>query len=411
MTTLACAAIHVSVLRMASRVASSRSGSKRTPCSSSRGGTASTTRRALNSTMSSPSTNARVIWSPLSPTDIRIWPRCVRPGGKSAASLSTSCAIPPGRRRAPSWILFPSMRSGILSGSFRCSMEPSSCWGISESSSSATKLLIKGCVSGQNQVGPRSIARLDPALTTDRMRPPRCSRASNKPTDLPCRCRLLASTTPHNPPPMIAVPNIDQPTRLATHPWLCKIRARSDPARQNPRFARLSKQLAQNLIIPYAAPLRMEIDMNVTLDFVNCPQEELKALLDGGTLTIYSVARPLTADKPVERSGTLATFTFASPAFGAASDGLENPVFTANPVAASSVGTPGFARARKADGTVIADFSAGPGDREIKFSEVSFSQGAPVKVTAFKFIAEGGWPERPEYYDTRPRTGFPMPTT
>ncbi len=68
--------------------------------------------------------------------------------------------------------------------------------------------------------------------------------------------------------------------------------------------------------------------MNVTLDFVNCPQEELKALLDGGTLTIYSVARPLTADKPVERSGTLATFTFASPAFGAASDGLENPVFS-----------------------------------------------------------------------------------
>lgn len=151
--------------------------------------------------------------------------------------------------------------------------------------------------------------------------------------------------------------------------------------------------------------------MNVTLDFVGRSLDELKALLDGGTLTIYSVARPLTADKPVERSGTLATFTFASPAFGAASDSLESPIFAANPVPASSVGTPGFARARKADGTTIADFSAGPGDREVKFSEVSFSQGAPVKVTAFRFIAEGGWPERPEYYDTRPRPGFPMPTT
>jgi hypothetical protein len=155
----------------------------------------------------------------------------------------------------------------------------------------------------------------------------------------------------------------------------------------------------------------MEIGMNVTLDFVGRSLDELKALLDGGTLTIYSVARPLTADKPVERSGTLATFTFASPAFGAASDSLESPIFAANPVPASSVGTPGFARARKADGTTIADFSAGPGDREVKFSEVSFSQGAPVKVTAFRFIAEGGWPERPEYYDTRPRPGFPMPTT
>lgn len=151
--------------------------------------------------------------------------------------------------------------------------------------------------------------------------------------------------------------------------------------------------------------------MNVTLEFVSSNQDELKALLDGGSLTIYSVARPLTADQPVERSGILATFTFASLAFGAASDGVETPSFAANPVPASSVGTPGFARARKADGTVIADFSAGPGDREVKFSEVSFSQGAPVKLTAFRFIAEGGWPERPEYYDTHPRTGYPMPAT
>jgi hypothetical protein len=146
------------------------------------------------------------------------------------------------------------------------------------------------------------------------------------------------------------------------------------------------------------------------MDVAACSLDELKALLDGGTLTVYSVARPSTADQPVERSGTLATFTFASPAFGAAADGVENPVFAANPIAATSVGTPGFARARKADGSVVADFSAGPGDREIKFSEVSFSQGAPVKVTTFKFIAEGGWPEKPEYYDTRPRSGYPMPT-
>jgi hypothetical protein len=154
----------------------------------------------------------------------------------------------------------------------------------------------------------------------------------------------------------------------------------------------------------------MEIEMNIALPFVQCSVEELKALLDGGTLTVYSVARPITADRPVDRSGALATFTFASPAFGAASNGLENPVFAANPVVASHVGTPGFARAVKADGTVVGDFSAGPGDREIKFSEISCTQGAPVTLTRFKFIMEGGWPEKPEYYDTRPRSGFPMPT-
>ena len=150
--------------------------------------------------------------------------------------------------------------------------------------------------------------------------------------------------------------------------------------------------------------------MNVTTDLAACSLDELKTVLDGGSLTVYSVARPLSADHPVERSGVLATFTFAAPAFTAAADGVETPVFAANPVPASSVGTPGFARARKADGTVVADFSAGPGDREVKFSEVSFSQGAPVKIATFKFIAEGGWPEKPDYYDTRPRAGYPMPT-
>src|SRR6266545_7874753 len=143
----------------------------------------------------------------------------------------------------------------------------------------------------------------------------------------------------------------------------------------------------------------MEIDMNIALAFAECSVEELKALLDGGTLSVYSVARPSTVDRPVDRSGLLATFTFESPAFAAASDGLENPIFAANPVAANSVGTPGFARALKADGTVVADFSAGPGDREIKFLEVSCSHGAPVTLTKFKFIPEGGWPEKPEYYD------------
>ena len=81
-----------------------------------------------------------------------------------------------------------------------------------------------------------------------------------------------------------------------------------------------------------------------------------------------------------------------------------------NPVAAATVGTPGFARAKKVDGTVVADFSAGPGEREIKFSEVSCAHGAPVRLVKFQ-IKQGGWPERPDYYETRPRPGFPLPVS
>jgi hypothetical protein len=149
--------------------------------------------------------------------------------------------------------------------------------------------------------------------------------------------------------------------------------------------------------------------VKVAQAFANCGIEELKALLDGGTLTVYSVARPFAPDIPVDRSGVLAAFTFASPAFGPESEGLESPAFVENPVVAKSVGTPGFARACKADGTVVADFSAGPGNREIKFDTVSCSHGAPVSLTKFKFMPEDGWPEKPEYYDTRPRSGFALP--
>ena len=149
--------------------------------------------------------------------------------------------------------------------------------------------------------------------------------------------------------------------------------------------------------------------MNVSLAFADSSLDQIKSALDGGTLTVYSVARPVTPDHAVDRSSALATFVFATPAFGEPKDGLETPVFVEASVPGSSDGTPGFARAKKADGTVVADFSAGPGAREIKFAEVSITPGAPVKIARFQILSDGSWPEKPEYYDTRPRSGFPLP--
>ncbi|MDI4664509.1 hypothetical protein K9U40_09250 [Xanthobacter autotrophicus] len=150
--------------------------------------------------------------------------------------------------------------------------------------------------------------------------------------------------------------------------------------------------------------------MIVASEFATRSLEEIKELLAGGTLTVYSVARPVSADHAVDRSGKLAVFTFATPAFNTPSeDGTEVPNFAAPVVSATDVGTPGFARAVTADGKVVADFSVGPGDREVKLAEVSCSAGAPVKVVNFKFNPEGGWPERVDYYDAHPRPGYSLP--
>jgi hypothetical protein len=149
--------------------------------------------------------------------------------------------------------------------------------------------------------------------------------------------------------------------------------------------------------------------MNIASAFANCTKDEIKALLDGGTLTLYSVARPLTADAAVDRSSPLAVFTFATPAFGPEDGELETPAFAQNPVIVKHVGAPGFARACKADGTAVADFSVGPGVREIKLAEVTCAPNYPVKIVSMKFLPTGDWPERPDYYFTRPLTGYEMP--
>lgn len=149
--------------------------------------------------------------------------------------------------------------------------------------------------------------------------------------------------------------------------------------------------------------------MNVAHAFAAKSIEEIIAELAGGKLKIYSVARPQSPDLPVITSEVLAEFAFASPAFSAGEPPV--PQFSENPVLALHVGTPGFARAFTASGEVVADFSAGPGRRDIRFAEVSCSPGAPVKLVQFLFLPENVWPERPDYYHVHPRTGYALPTT
>jgi hypothetical protein len=127
--------------------------------------------------------------------------------------------------------------------------------------------------------------------------------------------------------------------------------------------------------------------MRLAEAFASASLDDIKAALDGGKLVIYSTGRPPAADHAVTRSAVLATFTFASPAFGpdpSVADGVVAPNFVENPVLAVKVGTPSFARALKADGAVVADLSAGPGPTEIKLSEVSASADHPIAVTRMR---------------------------
>ncbi len=111
--------------------------------------------------------------------------------------------------------------------------------------------------------------------------------------------------------------------------------------------------------------------------------DEIKAALAGATLRVYSCPQPATPDKPIIRNQILAEFVLSSPAF----DG-DNVVAEAVP--AKYVGTPLFGRATAADGTVVGDFSAGPGDSDIKLNEVSTTKDSPIKLTRFRIDANIG---------------------
>ncbi|WP_036289377.1 hypothetical protein [Methylosinus sp. PW1] len=128
--------------------------------------------------------------------------------------------------------------------------------------------------------------------------------------------------------------------------------------------------------------------MRLAEAFASATLDDIKAALDGGKLVLYSTGRPIGPDHKITRSEVMATFTFQSPAFGPdAADGSAAPLFAEATVIASGIGTPGWARLSKADGTAVVDLSVGPGNTEIKLASVSATKDFPIAVTALKFLA------------------------
>jgi hypothetical protein len=76
-----------------------------------------------------------------------------------------------------------------------------------------------------------------------------------------------------------------------------------------------------------------------------------------------------------------------------------SPSFAANPTPAKHVGTPGWARALAADGSVVADFSVGPGPTDVKIDSISATPGFPLKVLtiALTLPAENASWEKTEF--------------
>jgi hypothetical protein len=118
--------------------------------------------------------------------------------------------------------------------------------------------------------------------------------------------------------------------------------------------------------------------------------DALKALLNGGTLKIYTDASP--KDPDVAFAGTLlATFTFSATAFGADSvtgsfpskSATATASFAASTVAAAATNTAASFGLFDSSGNLRATGSVGTSGADLNFNSVAFSSGANITISSF----------------------------
>lgn len=123
---------------------------------------------------------------------------------------------------------------------------------------------------------------------------------------------------------------------------------------------------------------------NLSDTSANAEANALAALMNTGTIVILSGTQPVNANTALSGNTILATLTFGSPAFGAASSGI----ITANAIAsgtAVATGTATFARIYESNGTtVVMDVTVGTSGAGINLTPTtSIVAGAMVVSNSF----------------------------
>lgn len=118
--------------------------------------------------------------------------------------------------------------------------------------------------------------------------------------------------------------------------------------------------------------------------------DALTALLNGGSLRLYTGTRPDTPETPLGANTLLAELHFGTPAFDDAVDGVASATPIADDPAAAATGICAFFRAVASDGsTALLDgsVSAAGGGGDLLLNTVNIVQDSAVSVTAFTLTA------------------------
>ena len=115
------------------------------------------------------------------------------------------------------------------------------------------------------------------------------------------------------------------------------------------------------------------------------------ALVNGGTLRIYSGTKPAGPDTALSGNTLLAQLTFNATAFGAASNGVATANAITADASADATGTATFFRAFQSNGTTaVFDGEVGTSGSDLNLNSTSIQAGAEVSVTSFTYTQPKG---------------------
>ena len=110
--------------------------------------------------------------------------------------------------------------------------------------------------------------------------------------------------------------------------------------------------------------------------------DALCALLNGGSVRIYTAPRPATADTAITTQTLLASPTFANPAFAAAASGVAAAHAVVSDTDAAASGTATWFRAVTSGAASVCDGSVGTADTDCVLSSTTIVQHGTVAITS-----------------------------
>lgn len=119
----------------------------------------------------------------------------------------------------------------------------------------------------------------------------------------------------------------------------------------------------------------------------NAEADAVSAMLDGGTVEIYTAPQPLSPEVAITTQTLLAVLDFSTPAFLSAVDGVAVANAISDETDTPATGTASWFRCKTSGGTAVYDGSVGTSDADMVISDTTIVEHARVSIDSFIYTA------------------------